>query len=883
MKSKLGIVLMMISVVFMSCTGKRWQNQINALALECGVPKNYSFESVYILKLNSTRTISDKNDVQAYTVLQTTDRSVPLDFNLSPKNCLMFERADLEGVRRVSVIVQNREAAEFVPNLSESILSNAELKECGRHCQAFPLCGLLPNTGNSDAKSSVLKMNVAEGVKANVSVESDFASFPLEVNERQCFVLSLSSAGKLKIQDAHGNFFDDIVENVVAQSSRNKMPVHSISLRGPLTEQEKRCRQDPVHYRMDGENCVAKSFRYYCEDSPSHASVIALSQFFVRKDCERIEEFLRNQTSLDFSYKSLIDAEIFSGLENMQHLDLRGNKLSSLASVRELPNLESLKISRNSGRFDIASVARFRQLKKLDIRLSPISNVDQLPVMGSVEELKISAEHTQILAKFTGLKRLYIEGGDRVDLSKLPNANLQFLSILSVSELVGLESLQQFPGLEELELNFVENLGKADFPEIQSLRTLTLKFLPLLNLNNLQTMSALHELTLESNTGIPFLGILPKLNQIKSLKYLNYEMLDLSWLEQFSSLEKLTLQGNLDTFESLPLLPSLFILDTQDLALGNLKGLHNSPNLKYLRLFDKSNVLDLNDLPQLPYLENFFYQTIPVADQVLPPSDIFWMQKVPSLRILSVDINPKQQNLEDYLPKNIEDLAIYSYGPISLDFLSNMPYLKRLELDLNETTIKDAQHIIVRPLDFVAIFVNIDSLRLLPKFMNADVLYLNVDSEGSSPNETAVLGEKILAAREVTLGAGARDVSWLKNLVDLEYLSLSTFLSSLENFPDLPSVKSLTLKDTANIAHLAGIDKFKNLEEIDFAGNWTFNTLEPLLNLKSLRLIKNADRMRGNFLDEQTCPESMEAPKGLREYCRNLQLPFATPLGPLPF
>ncbi|HET9239309.1 MAG TPA: hypothetical protein VFO10_18760 [Oligoflexus sp.] len=108
-------------------------------------------------------------------------------------------------------------------------------------------------------------------------------------------------------------------------------------------------------------------------------------------------------------------------------------------------------------------------------------------------------------------------------------------------------------------------------------------------------------------------------------------------------------------------------------------------------------------------------------------------------------------------------------------------------------------------------------------------------------------------------------------------------ISADNQFPELPSLSTLVINDAAKMKDLSGVEKFPKLEVIDFSQNSNFSSLANLAKLSELREIKNGRRLRGGLVDEGSCPEGIEAPWGLRDFCRNLQVPFGTNLGPLPF
>lgn len=862
------------------CTQKPWSNRVDNLVLECGAVDSYSADTTLLVELTPDSAIADKNDLEVYKVTSAS-KMEPLSFDLSSKNCLKLNRRDMDSAERVSIILKKRQAAEFMAKDFGETKVEAHLKACGSSCHAFPLCGVVPEVGDERNGKSIFKLQVAESTPVNASIEYDFVSRPLEVNERQCFSISQSSLGKLKVQDAEGNFFEGSVEEVLAQSARSQFPVGTLTLRGPLTQQERFCKNNSGYYRMEGAECVPKTYRDFCKDSPWHVGVIALSSFFVRQDCDRGEEFLQSAKTLDFSNKNLTNLEVLSGLKNLKDLNLSGNKIQSLNSLLDTWNIEVLRLDYNATRFDISSLGRFKNLKVLQLSSTNFINSDQLAVMDSVEELLISRMDAVLLRKFPRLKKLIINADADLDISDIPNGGLQSLTIHFANRVSGFPSLKKFEKLVELEFSYIESFEDGGrIPYIPSLTSLAIDESPLPIIDALSKIENFVDLDVRTpKTSIQ--NAIPQLRNLKNLTFESYDEVDLGWLSCCSNLETLTLLGMFESLDTLPLLPKVRTFDGQQLELKSISGLEKLPQLTYLNLTMNLPDLDFSKFPELSNLEELIYTTI--GGQPAQKSSVAWLQKIPALRSLTLAINPTDEDLGAILPKDLRSFSLISHTMEDLSFLKKMSSLRNLGLYLKEGEIKDASAINMQPLESLAIDVRPENLSRLPKFGKIDYLLLDTIGWDDKVTEDYVspLWEKIPEVKEMRISGDVISLKGLEKVDELEILKLDGPFEDFLGLPQLPLLNSLIVA-SPQFRSLNGLEKIINLERLEFETSNHLETLRPLSELKSLKELIGPF-MRRNFPDVETCPEDSSFPEGLRTYCRALDIPLALSYGPLPY
>jgi Leucine-rich repeat (LRR) protein len=632
---------------------------------------------------------------------------------------------------------------------------------------------------------------------------------------------------------------------------------------------------------MEGPECVPKTYRDFCKDSPWHVGVIALSSFFVRQDCDRGEEFLQNAKKLDFSNKNLTNLEVMSGLRNLKDLNLSGNKIQSLNSLLDTSNIEILRLNYNTTRFDVSSLGRFKNLKVLHLSSTDFIHADQLPVMDSVEELLISHMDAALLRKFPRLKKLSIHADADLDISDIPNGDLQSLTIKFANRVSGFSSLERFDKLVELDFGYIENFEDGGrIPDIPSLTSLAVYESPFPIIDELSKIETFVDLFV-GGPKTSMRNAIPELQNLKNLTFESYDEVELGWLACCSNLETITLRGMFESLDTMPLLPKVRIFDGQQLELKSISGLENLPRLAFLDLTMSSPDLDFSKFPKLSNLEEFIYTT--VGGQPAQKSSVAWLQKIPALRSLTLAINPVDENLGAIFPKDLRSLSLISHTIEDLSFLKTMSSLRNLGLYIKEGEIKDASSIKMQPLESLVIDVPAENLSRLPKFGKIDYLLLDTVGWDDKVTEDYVspLGEKIPEVKEMRISGDVISLKWLEKVDKLKILKLDGPFEDLLGLPQLPLLNSLIVAST-EFRSLIGIEKVINLERLEFETFNRLETLRPLSQLKSLKELVGPF-MRRNFPDLEACPEDNSFPEGLRTYCRALDIPLALSYGPLPY
>lgn len=244
------------------------------------------------------------------------------------------------------------------------------------------------------------------------------------------------------------------------------------------------------------------------------------------------------------------EGEVYSRhLRTMTVLDASNSRITNLADINLLPNLEDLNLRGNAIR-DIAPLAELKSLKTLNLRGNQVRNLSPLASLTSLEYLNLygntSIADIHALLGLENLRTLilaFVPVGEQVEgLSRLPNLerlNLRQTGVADISELVALENLEYLNlygntdilsstpigQLRNLETLILANVPVGESPEflkdLTRLRYLNLRASGVANLRALTGLRRLRYLNLHSNPHISSLQPLSGLSQLETLVLAN--------------------------------------------------------------------------------------------------------------------------------------------------------------------------------------------------------------------------------------------------------------------------------------------------------------------------------------------------------------------------
>lgn len=277
---------------------------------------------------------------------------------------------------------------------------------------------------------------------------------------------------------------------------------------------------------------------------------------------------LYSLTSLTLKKLNLNDQDIqgLSHLTSLEKLDLSGNTLTDLCSLRNLRDLTYLDLSFNEIS-DIQVLSNFRKLEELDLSFNEISDITPIQFLFSLTILEIdSNEISDIegLANLENLKKFGAMFNHISDISVLSSlVNLETLSLTDnqITDITPLANLKQLR-LLTIEENQISDI--SPIKDLTSLLGLSLGKNQIEDVTSLASLSNLFSLYLDDNqiTDITPLASLPNLsclcvneNQITSIEPLKH----------LPCLEQLGIEGNpIEDMSTLAQFPALEQVDITD-------------------------------------------------------------------------------------------------------------------------------------------------------------------------------------------------------------------------------------------------------------------------------------------------------------------------------
>ncbi len=288
--------------------------------------------------------------------------------------------------------------------------------------------------------------------------------------------------------------------------------------------------------------------------------------------------------------KGLIDFKKLLPLKHqLKKLRIDEDEVENIAHIKEFTALEFLDITVTSIA-EAKSILAFKTLRKsriyidiepepedtIAIDVSTITNIETLELWCYFSIELIGIEHLQKLKNFTlygNLKNTrldtlhnlkYLRLDEDTDINKIHSIKSLKTLVLDASEESKIDTLEQFPNLENLKIQGGNkiNLGKlsklkvlkiqldfnfADticFDNLTTLEKLDLSCCNITHVNNLEKLTHLKVLDLSENGGIENIDGLRNLKKIEELNLYDNKISDINVLNTLPNLKEVNLEGN---------------------------------------------------------------------------------------------------------------------------------------------------------------------------------------------------------------------------------------------------------------------------------------------------------------------------------------------------
>ncbi len=246
-------------------------------------------------------------------------------------------------------------------------------------------------------------------------------------------------------------------------------------------------------------------------------------------DCAGLYEALSNITELNVAYEEITDITLIGALPQLQSLNISGVRAKSLAPLRNLKNLrELIVVSRNVANLNM--VSELDQLEKLFIDNTRLTNLDFLRPLKKLVSLHFeeaaALKDVSALAELTQLQELTLGGYKTNGISVIRNLkNLRVLSLSSLNS-TNLDFLQGLVKLEDLTLGG-KNVDLSVVANFVKLKSLHVEHSGVKDIAAIKGLLELEAVYLDDNK-ITDMSPLASLTNIKTLRISRNPYTDLS-------------------------------------------------------------------------------------------------------------------------------------------------------------------------------------------------------------------------------------------------------------------------------------------------------------------------------------------------------------------
>ncbi len=250
-------------------------------------------------------------------------------------------------------------------------------------------------------------------------------------------------------------------------------------------------------------------------------------------------------TELDCSEGRISNLAGLEKLPNLELLFLDDNQISNLKPLSGLKKLQSLSLYHNTIS-DVKPLASLNGLIALELSDNDISDITPLKTLTSLEELSISANRVTNLASVSSLKELtWLSASDNQITSLAPLSTLKQLQVLDVS-FNAISDSASLGGLTNLEVLSISETGIKDISTLSALRKLVALDAVgngIVDISALAGMTDMEALVLDSNA-IEDITPLGSMTALTWLSLSDNAMVNIAPLARLTQLEWLDLAMN---------------------------------------------------------------------------------------------------------------------------------------------------------------------------------------------------------------------------------------------------------------------------------------------------------------------------------------------------
>lgn len=230
---------------------------------------------------------------------------------------------------------------------------------------------------------------------------------------------------------------------------------------------------------------------------------------------------------------------------SIEELDICVNSLELARDILSVTFLKKLELDIGDIIPDIVEpvtldLQHLSNLEKISLRADKGVRFKGIGHLRSLKTLDLSFDcDLENLSALTSLEKLTVDGDD---VNKLPRLEHLKVLDLTIGEVCGLKSFENFPNLEKLQVRMPKE-QRIEFRGLENLKVLVLEHNHFESILSLENLPNLEELDLE-NCEISTISKLDKLTGLKTLNLGENEIKNIEGLENLKNLERLNLYYN---------------------------------------------------------------------------------------------------------------------------------------------------------------------------------------------------------------------------------------------------------------------------------------------------------------------------------------------------
>ena len=299
-------------------------------------------------------------------------------------------------------------------------------------------------------------------------------------------------------------------------------------------------------------------------------------------DVENIRELKSNY--------STINIEDLSGIEhfaNLEVLVLYKSNIQNLDSIPALDSLKELKLDNNVSNIDLSGLNKFKNLELLTLKGKTIDDASQINIPSNLKILKIDSTNIKdlsVISSASSIEELVIKKSDIVNITPIENLTKLKKLDLSDNKIANINPLNNLINLEELILTKNKIKDTTSLEGLINLKNLNIADNDLESVADFKLLENLIYLNVNSNSIVNLSGI-SNTSSLEELHFNYNSMEDLDFMKNLINIKKVDgIYNNIKNIDGIKNCTEITTLNLDSNHLWNIEPISNLTKIKELGL-----------------------------------------------------------------------------------------------------------------------------------------------------------------------------------------------------------------------------------------------------------------------------------------------------------